>query len=66
MANSFNNLRVGKRFRLVNFGETFDFEVMEIMSDGDCELKDVFTLETYSLFDLVRYGKGSDFDVSDI
>lgn len=63
MSKSFNNLRVGKRFRLINFGESFEFEVMEILSDGDCKLKDVYTLETYRLFDLIRYGKGEDFDV---
>lgn len=66
MATSFNNLRVGKKFRLVNFGESFDFEVLEIMSDGDCQLKDVYTLENYTLYDLIRYGKGADFDVNDL
>lgn len=66
MATSFNNLRVGKRFRLVNFGESFDFEVLEIMANGDCQLKDVNTLENYALFDLIRFGKGADFDVSDL
>lgn len=66
MATSFNNLRVGKKFRLVNFGESFDFEVLEIMSDGDCQLKDVYTLENYTLYDLIRYGKGNDFDVNDL
>lgn len=66
MASSFNNLRVGKKFRLINFGESFEFEVLEIMSDGDCQLKDIYTLENYTLFDLIRYGKGSDFDVSDL
>ncbi len=66
MATSFNNLRVGKKFRLVNFGESFDFEVLEIMSDGDCQLKDVYSLENYTLYDLIRYGKGNDFDVNDL
>lgn len=66
MASSFNNLRVGKKFRLINFGESFEFEVLEIMSDGDCQLKDIYTLESYSLFDLIRFGKGTDFDVKDL
>ncbi len=66
MANSFNNLRVGKKFRIVNFGESFEFEVLEIMADGDCQLKDIYTLESYTLFDLIRYGKGADFDVNDL
>lgn len=66
MASSFNNLRVGKKFQLINFGESFEFEVLEIMTNGDCVLKDIHTLESYSLFDLIRYGKGPDFDVNDL
>ena len=66
MAKSFNNLRVGKKFSLTNFGETSDFEVMEIMADGDCKLRDVHTLEHYRLYDLIRFGKGEDFDVSEL
>lgn len=65
MARSFNNLRVGKRFELTNYGESFEFEVVEIMSDGDCKLKDINTLEPYSLFDLVALGKGKDFDINE-
>lgn len=65
MAKSFNNLRVGKRFELTNYGESFEFEVVEIMSDGDCKLKDLNSLEPYSLFDLVAFGKGKDFDISE-
>ena len=66
MAKSFNNLRVGKRFRLINYGEASDFEILEIMSDGNCRLKDIHTLENYELEELIRYGKGEDFDVSEI
>lgn len=66
MASSFNNLRVGKKFRLVNYGESFDFEVLEIMADGDCQLKDLHTLESYSLFGLIGFGKGKDFDLKDL
>jgi len=66
LAKSFNNLRVGKRFKLINFGETSEFEILEIMADGNCKLKDIHTLEYYDLIDLVRYGKGEDFDVSEI
>lgn len=66
MAESFNNLRVGKKFRLINFGESFEFEVVEIMANGDCLLKDIHTLEYYGLFGLIEYGKGEDFDVSEM
>ena len=66
MSKSFNNLRVGKCFRLINFGERSDFEILEIMADGDCRLKDLHTLEHYRLNDLIRYGKGDDFEVEEL
>lgn len=66
MAKSFNNLRVGKTFRLVNYGETSEFQILEILADGNCKLKDIHTLENYELQDLVRYGMGEDFDVSEL
>ncbi|MFY0591672.1 hypothetical protein [Roseivirga sp.] len=65
MSQSFNNLRVGKRFKLVNFGEVFEFEVVEIFDDGDCKLRDFSTLDQYSLYDLIGLGKGSDFHISE-
>tara|TARA_R110001599_G_scaffold160515_1_gene348301 strand:- start:10545 stop:10751 length:207 start_codon:yes stop_codon:yes gene_type:complete len=66
MAKSFNNLRVGKKFKLINFSETFEFEVIDILSNGDCCLKDLNTLECYNLFDLIQYGKGNDFDIDEL
>ena len=66
MAKSFNNLRVGKRFKLINYGESLDFEIIEIMGDGDCRLKDINTLESYTLYSLIAFGKGEDFDVSEL
>lgn len=66
MAKSFNNLRVGKFFRLINYGEVSEFEVLEIFNDGDCKLKDKNTLENYQLFDLIRFGRGEDFDLKDL
>ena len=66
MASSFNNLRVGKCFRLTNFGEVSEFEVIEILADGDCKLRDLHTLEHYTLYGLINFGKGEDFDVEDL
>jgi hypothetical protein len=66
VAKSFNNLRVGKKFRLVNFSESFEFEVIEIETNEDCLLKDLNSLDHYRLFDLIRYGKGEDFDLIDL
>lgn len=63
---SFNIIRVGKRYRLINFGESNTFEVLEINTDDDCVVRSLDTLETYNLLDLVRYGKGEDFDFEEI
>mgnify|MGYP003624247707 CR=1 FL=1 len=66
MAKSFNNLRVGKKFTLINFSERFDFEVIEMFSNGDYRLKDINTLEYYNIFDLIQYGIGDDFDIDEL
>lgn len=63
---SFNTIRTGKRYRLVNFGESSEFEIIEILSDEDSLVRSLDTLETYHLADLVRYGKGEDFDFEEI
>lgn len=58
---SFDVLRAGKKYRLVNFGEQHDFVIENILANGDFKVKDLLTLERYLLMDLVRYGKGDDF-----
>lgn len=66
MAKSFNNIRVGKAFRLINYGEQFEFVVEEIYANDDCRLKDLHTLEHYNLNELINYGRGEDFDLAEI
>ena len=63
---SFNIIRIGKRYRIVNFGETSEFEVVDILTDENCLVKSLDTLELYHLADLIRYGKGADFDFEEI
>ncbi len=65
-ARSFDTIRVGKKYRLKNFGETFDFEVMSRLHDQNYQLKDLYTLESYELDDLIRWGKGNDFDFDEL
>jgi len=66
MAMSFDNIRVGRRYRLTNFGEVSEFQVQKAKGRNDFELKDITTLEHYSLSDLVKYGKGKDYDLNEI
>ncbi len=66
MAISFDTLRVGKRYYLINRGERCDFEVMEKINNTNFKLKDIHTLELYELNDLVKYGRGKDYDLREI
>jgi hypothetical protein len=63
---SFNTIRVGQSYRLVNYGEVYAFEAIEIIDDDDCLVRSLDTLETFHLNDLVRYGKGADFDFGEL
>ncbi|WP_114783075.1 hypothetical protein [Botryobacter ruber] len=66
MALSFDNLRIGKKYSLRNFGETFDFQVIAMPEEGSYKVKDLNTLEVFLLEDLVQYGKGKDFDLQEL
>lgn len=58
---SFDVLRTGKKYRLLNYGEKHEFEVENVLSNGDFKVKDLLTLERFRLKELVTYGKGKDF-----
>ncbi|WP_276495825.1 hypothetical protein [Pontibacter litorisediminis] len=66
MAISIDNLRKGKKYRLTNHGETFEFQVVEMPEENAYRVKDLLTLETYLLHDLLTYGKGKDFDLEEL
>jgi len=63
---SFDNIRVGKQYILKNFDDVYEFEVLEKLSPVNYRLKDLHTLERYELEDLIRWGKGKDFEVREI
>lgn len=63
---SFDVLRNGKKYRLTNHGEQFDFIVEYILSNGDFRVKDLHTLEHYLLRDLIKFGKGKDFEIREL
>ncbi len=63
---SFDVLRVGKKYRLVNFGDTYEFEIERILTNGDFKVKDLLTLERYMLKDTIKFGKGKDFEIRDL
>ncbi len=62
---SFDVLRVGKRYTLINYGDRFDFVIESILIDGDFMVKDINTLERYRLKETLKFGKGADFMIED-
>jgi hypothetical protein len=63
---SFDVLRAGKKYRLINFGEQHEFVIENILANGDFKVKDLNTLERYKLKDLINYGKGKDYLLEEI
>jgi hypothetical protein len=63
---SFDVLRTGKKYSLLNFGERHEFVVENILVNGDFKVKDLLTLERYHLKDLITYGRGKDFLLEEI
>ena len=63
---SFNALRVGKKYRLVNYGDTYEFQVERILVNYDFKVKDLHTLERFLLKDVVKFGTGKDFEIREI
>jgi hypothetical protein len=63
---SFDALRNGKRYYLINFGERHEFVIEKILANGDFRVKDLHSLERYLLNDLIRYGKGKDFEIREL
>ncbi len=58
-----SSLRVGKKYRLTNFGDTNEFVIERVLSGNDFAVKDLLTLERYRLKDLYKFGKGNDFKI---
>lgn len=63
---SFDVLRVGKKYRLVNFGDSYEFEIERILANGDFKVKDLHTLERFMLKDTIKFGKGKDFEIREV
>ena len=63
---SFDVLRVGKKYRLINFRDQYDFSIEEILGGENFRLKDVHTLEIMFMKDLIKFGKGKDFEIREL
>jgi hypothetical protein len=63
---SLDVLRVGKRYRLINFGDRYEFVIERILVNGDFKVKDIHTLERFRLKEVIAFGKGKDFLIEEI
>jgi hypothetical protein len=63
---SFDNLRKGKKYRLRNYGEQRDFQVIDIHENNMYLVKDLLTLDTFFLHELIEFGKSKDFDLDEL
>lgn len=66
MAMSFDALRVGHTYRLRNYDDVREFKVVRRLNDKNFVVQDTGTMEKFELEDLVRYGKGKDYDLDEI
>lgn len=58
--------RTGKSYRMINFGDTYEFTVLRFLDKDNFLLKDLHTLETYMFQDLIRYGKSKDYFLEEL
>ena len=63
---SLDNLRVGRIYTLVNQGEVRKIEIMSRISGENFLIKDLDTLEYYTLYELLQWGKGKDYDLEEL
>lgn len=63
---AYSSLRAGKKYWLRNFGERFEFEILEVLHPQDFLLKDLNSLEIYKMSELTNYGKGKDFEIREL
>lgn len=60
-----DNLRVGRVYRLVNQGEIRTIQVMDRLAGDNFKIKDLDTLEFYTISELLQWGKGKDYDLEE-
>jgi hypothetical protein len=61
-----DNIRVGRVYRLTNFGEIRYLQILERIGSENFRVKDLETLELYDLEELLRWGLGKDYDLEEV
>lgn len=66
MAIALDNLRVGRFYELTNRGEKRKLEIIARLTGTNFQVKDLDTTEIYTLEELLRWGKGKDYELDEI
>lgn len=66
MAIALDNLRVGRTYLMINQGEVRKLQIIDRLSGDNFKVKDLDTLEYYTIFELLQWGKGKDYDLDEI
>jgi len=66
MPQSIDTLRVGRRYKMINFGEETEFELIKILNKDDYIVKDLYSHEIFNLKKLTEYGHGKDYDLFEL
>lgn len=61
-----DNLRVGRKYQLVNMGEIRQVEIVSRLRGTNFKVKDLDTLEYYTIEELLQWGIGKDYDIDEI
>ncbi|MEX2593217.1 MAG: hypothetical protein WD426_10605 [Anditalea sp.] len=61
-----DNLRVGRIYKLINYGEERHIEILARLSGENFKVKDLATLEVYEIEELLRWGIGADYDLDEV
>lgn len=61
-----DNLRVGRKYVLINMGETRKLEIVARLRGTNFQVKDLDTLELYTTEELLQWGIGKDYDVDEL
>ena len=65
MAIALDNLRVGRFYAFTNMGEKRKLEILARLSADNFKVKDMDTTEVYTIEELLRWGKGKDYELDE-
>jgi len=65
MAIALDNLRVGRVYSFSNMGEKRKLEILARLSGDNFKVKDMDTTEVYTIEELLRWGRGKDYELDE-